>query len=76
MTTAHTAIHILLNGEAREMAGGTTVSDVLREMNLNPEKPRGIAVAVNDEVVPKADWETAMLADGDRVEVITARQGG
>ena len=58
------------------MESGATVSDVLREMNLSPAKPRGIAVAVNDEVVPKANWGGAMLEDGDRVEVITARQGG
>jgi sulfur carrier protein len=36
----------------------------------------GVAVAVNDEVVPRRVWSATALADGDRVEVLTAVQGG
>ena len=38
--------------------------------------PRGIAVAVNGEVVPRSAWEATGLQPGDRVEVLTAAQGG
>jgi sulfur carrier protein len=37
---------------------------------------RGVAVAVNGEVVPRSSWPAARLRDGDRVEVLTAAQGG
>ena len=37
---------------------------------------RGVAVAVNGEVVPRSTWPVAPLHDGDRVEVLTASQGG
>ena len=37
---------------------------------------RGVAVAVNGEVVPRSAWPVAALRDGDRVEVLTAAQGG
>jgi sulfur carrier protein len=37
---------------------------------------RGVAVAVNGEVVPRSAWSGALLRDGDRVEVLTAAQGG
>ncbi|MGE3801289.1 MAG: sulfur carrier protein ThiS [Candidatus Kapaibacterium sp.] len=48
---------------------------MMAEHGINPEKP-GIAVAVNDTVVRRSDWEKTELADGDHVEVITAMQGG
>ena len=75
MTTG-TAIDITLNGESRTIHGDATVVDVLREMDLDPSNPKGIAVAVNDEVVRRGAWGDAALKKGDRVEVITARQGG
>jgi sulfur carrier protein len=37
---------------------------------------RGVAVAINGEVVPRSTWATVPLADGDAVEVLTATQGG
>ncbi|MBU2668674.1 sulfur carrier protein ThiS [Actinoplanes bogorensis] len=40
------------------------------------EAQRGVAVAVNGEVVPRSTWPVTSLADGDVVEVLTAAQGG
>lgn len=40
------------------------------------EARRGVAVAVNGEVVPRSTWENTALAEGDSVEVLTAAQGG
>ena len=73
---AQTAIHIIVNGEPVEHPADATVAEFLRGRGLDPDHPKGIAVAVNDEVIRKSDWATAALEDGDRVEVITARQGG
>ena len=36
----------------------------------------GYAVAINDEIVPKSTWQTATISDGDRIELLTAVQGG
>lgn len=77
-------VRVSINGESRELAVGTTVADVVAELappsgNGAPgpgPAGRGIAVAVNDEVVPRTAWPDTVLADADRVEVLTAVQGG
>ena len=54
------------------MAG--TVDDVLDALGI--EVRRGMAVAVDAEVVPRSAWSTTQVADGARVEIVTAVQGG
>ncbi len=66
---------IYLNGNPHDDDGGETVAGLLRLLDLPPDA-RGIAVAVDGEVVPRADWSTVAIADGARVEVLTAMQGG
>lgn len=66
---------ISLNGEPREIAPGATVARVLGLLDL-PSDARGVAVAVDAQVVPRAAWEQTSLADGAQVEVLTAMQGG
>ena len=66
---------IVVNGEARTVPGGLTVRSLLDHLGRDPETP-GVAVAVGDRVVRRADWGAAALSDGDRVEIITASQGG
>nr|WP_246404712.1 sulfur carrier protein ThiS [Nocardiopsis algeriensis] len=67
-----------VNGDRRETADGTTVEAVVRDLTASEggPVPGGIAVAVNDEVVRRAAWAGTVLEAGDRVEVITAVQGG
>lgn len=64
-------VHV--NGGARELAAGSTVAVLVGELAGGRA---GVAVAVNDTVVPRAAWPTTVLDDGDRVEVLTAVQGG
>ncbi|HEX5225230.1 MAG TPA: sulfur carrier protein ThiS [Solirubrobacteraceae bacterium] len=66
---------ILVNGEHSELAPGATVQAVVARLGIEPEA-RGIAVAVDGEVVPRAAWGTFALSDEARVEVLTAMQGG
>lgn len=66
---------IRVNGEPRELPAPATVGALLDAMGIEPGR-RGIAVAVGAEVVPRADWEARELREGDRVEVLTAIQGG
>jgi sulfur carrier protein len=63
---------ITVNGEPRDVAG--TVDDLLDALGI--EVRRGMAVAVDAEVVPKSEWSTTRVADGARVEIVTAVQGG
>ncbi|GAA5122403.1 sulfur carrier protein ThiS [Pseudonocardia adelaidensis] len=66
-------MQVWINGEQRELADGARVRDALAVLGA-PEN--GVAVAVDGEVVPRAEWPTVALADGARVEVLTAVQGG
>ncbi len=66
-------ITVLLNDAPKGLAASATVAELLRELVL-PE--RGIAVAVNGEVVRRSEWAAHALSDGDRVDVLTAAQGG
>jgi sulfur carrier protein len=64
-----------VNGEPTELAEGATVSAVLERLDL--ERPgRGLAVAVDAEVVPRSEWDARPLAEGAHIEVLTAIQGG
>lgn len=64
---------VFLNGEAAELAENASVLDALDVLGV----PRtGVAVAVDGSVVRRADWAATALADGARVEVLTAVQGG
>lgn len=64
---------VVLNGAPRDLPGGATVADAVSEVDA---PSRGVAVAVNGEVVPRPAWPVTALAPGDRVEVLTAVQGG
>jgi sulfur carrier protein len=64
---------ITINGQPAELADGATTDAAVR---LLTSAARGIAVAVNGEVVRRAAWESTPLAEGDDVEVLTAVQGG
>jgi sulfur carrier protein len=66
-------MRVTINGTVRGLDGEVTVADVVTE--LTPHR-RGVAVAVNGEVVPRTGWAVALLRDGDTVEVLTAAQGG
>jgi sulfur carrier protein len=66
---------IYLNGNPRDDGAGETVAAVLGLLGL-PSDARGVAVAVDGEVVPRDGWETFAVPDGARVEVLTAMQGG
>lgn len=66
---------ISVNGEPRELPAPATVGALLDALGVEPRR-RGIAVAVDAEVVPRTAWDAHELHAGDRVEVLTAIQGG
>jgi sulfur carrier protein len=66
-------MNVRVNGERRELDGGTSVAEVVRGLT---DAERGVAVAVDGEVVPRSAWSETALADGQHVEVLRAVQGG
>ena len=66
---------IQLNGELVALPGTATVAVAVARLGAR-ESQRGIAVAVDGEVVPRSEWEQTALRDGQRVEVVGAIQGG
>ncbi|MGC5333126.1 sulfur carrier protein ThiS [Micromonospora sp. DT62] len=66
-------MELTVNGAGRSLPGGSTVADLVRAVT---DQQRGLAVTVNGEVVPRTGWPATVLRDGDRVEVLSAAQGG
>jgi thiazole synthase len=68
-------MRIELNGETHELPAGATIADAAREAGAG-EGGRGVAVAIDGEVVPHSEWGSTPLRDGAAVEVLAAIQGG
>jgi sulfur carrier protein len=66
---------VLVNGRATELADGATVQAAVEALDL-PASGRGVAVAVDTEVVPRGQWGAHELQEGARVEILRAIQGG
>ncbi len=64
---------ITLNGEPRDVATGTTVADLLGELEV---LPKHVAVEVNLELVPRARHAEHALRENDRLEIVTLVGGG
>jgi sulfur carrier protein len=68
-------IVVTLNGERRELPDGATVELAVRVAGA-PAGGRGVAVALDGEVVPRGSWEATPLQAGQELEVLQAVQGG
>ena len=66
---------VYLNGEPRELPAGASVADAVLAAGA-PPLGRGIAVAIDGQVVPRSQWNATEVADGQRIEVVEAVQGG
>lgn len=67
---------ITVNGDVREVPVGYALTEVLRDLDIDPDYATGVAVAVNNEVIPREAWDDVTLEVDDTVEVIQAQQGG
>lgn len=66
---------IYVNGQPREVPGGLTVRALLEHVGRDPDQT-GMAVALADRVVRRAEWNDTTVSEGDSVEIVTAAQGG
>ena len=68
-------MNVTVNGQSRELPAGATVASVIELLEVTPGA-RGVAVALNGEVVSRSRWPATELREGARVEVVAAIQGG
>ncbi|WP_175412352.1 sulfur carrier protein ThiS [Streptomyces sp. TRM64462] len=66
-------VTVSVNGAPHELTTPATLDALVATLTAAPS---GVAAAVNETVVPRGQWASTVLADGDRVEVLTAVQGG
>ncbi|WP_106398386.1 sulfur carrier protein ThiS [Actinocorallia populi] len=66
-------MRVTINGQEQDLPEDATVETAVTRFTA---AGRGVAVAVNDEVVPRADWAATPVRNADRVEILTAVQGG
>ncbi|UQX88081.1 sulfur carrier protein ThiS [Jatrophihabitans telluris] len=66
-------MQLIVNGSPREIEDGSRLNVLVEAVS---DRPSGIAVALNSEVVPRSVWADTALSAGDRVDVVTAVQGG
>ncbi|MDX3533151.1 sulfur carrier protein ThiS [Streptomyces sp. MB09-01] len=71
--TLPVSVSVSVNGEPRQVAAGTTLDTVVTTLTTAPS---GVAAALNETVVPRGQWPATPVGDGDRVEILTAVQGG
>jgi sulfur carrier protein len=64
---------LIVNGKPREVPFGSTATALLTLLGVHRN---GVALAVNEVIVPRSQWSTVIFESGDRVEIVTAAAGG
>ncbi|MFJ9695156.1 sulfur carrier protein ThiS [Kitasatospora sp. NPDC101183] len=71
--TTDSEIALTVNGEPRRLPAATTLAEVVATVSA---ANTGVAAALNEAVVPRSSWSATPLSSGDRIEILTAVQGG
>lgn len=74
MTQPDATLEVTLNGDVITLAN-RQLTDALCELGYDPEQ-QGIAVAINMSVVPRSEWGQTNIGEGDRIDIVGAKQGG
>jgi sulfur carrier protein len=67
------AMHIVLNGESRPLISGTALTQLIKELGLEGKR---LAVEINLEIIPRSQYATTELKNGDTIEIVHAIGGG
>ena len=70
---AESSITIFLNGVAKQLAAQTTISQLVEALELDPAR---VAIELDREIVPRANWERTLLTEGSSVEIVHFVGGG
>ena len=68
-------MNIKVNSETKEVSPGLTLHQLLLDLEMDPDRP-GIAVAINQEVILRTQWEKTEIQPDSEIEIIRAAQGG
>lgn len=74
--TTDARISVTVNGEERTVPDDYPLTEVLRDLEIDPDESSGVAVAINESVIRRQDWDGVTLSEEDTIEVIQAQQGG
>lgn len=74
-TPSDSQLTVFINGETEHTPTGATLATLLLQRGISESTP-GVAVALGDHVVRRAEWATTSVPDGARIEIVTAVQGG
>jgi thiamine biosynthesis protein ThiS len=66
-------MNLIINGEAREFGQLATVSDLISQLGMKPDR---VAVELNRELVPRGRWAATPLKNGDKLEIVHFVGGG
>jgi thiamine biosynthesis protein ThiS len=66
-------IEIIVNGDARQVSHGARVTDLVKQLELAPER---LAIELNLSILPRAKWAETELRQGDRLEIVHFVGGG
>lgn len=75
-STTDIHITVTVNGEERTVPDGHPLTAVLEDLDVDLDERSGVAVAINESVIRRQDWDGVTLSEEDTVEVIQAQQGG
>lgn len=67
------AISLFVNGETVELNEPVTAAELLTLLEI---QPKGIAIALNAEILPRSEWGSHQIGQGDRIEIVSAAAGG
>lgn len=67
-------MNVIVNNKSVELPDASGISALLAQLNIT--SPQGIAIAINEQVLPKSEWESCTLKNNDAVLLIRATQGG
>ena len=67
-------MEVQVNHKLQQTEEGATLRQLLQSLGF--EEPRGLAVAINNEIVPKIQWNNHQLQPNDQITIIRATQGG
>jgi len=67
------AFRIIINGETRELTAPSSLAQLVSTLKLKPEQ---VAIELNQVVIRRASWESTMLKEGDRIEIVHFVGGG
>jgi sulfur carrier protein len=69
-------VNVIVNGAPSEVPIGATVADVVDGLGHSGSSQKGIAVALNGEVIVRSRWSETRVEERDRIEILAAIQGG